>query len=54
MCSEQSGNDDKSDCATVHVQVACTEPDGWDQSATLFGEVVGNKNLCQSEARVNV
>jgi hypothetical protein len=22
--------------------------------ATLFGEVVGNKNLCQSEARVNV
>lgn len=56
VCAEQNGNgnDNKSDCSTAHVQVACTQVDGCDQAAVLFGEVTGNKNLCQSEARINV
>jgi hypothetical protein len=54
VCAEQNGADKKSGCDDVHVQIACQELEGCDQTATLFGEIVGNKNLCQSDARVNV
>jgi len=54
VCAEQNGTDRKSDCSSVHVQVACAEADACDQSAVRFGEVAGNKNLCKSEARIEV
>jgi hypothetical protein len=54
VCAAQNGTDAKSDCNSVHVQVLCTEVEACDQSAVLFGEVAGNKNLCKSDARINV
>jgi hypothetical protein len=54
VCAEQNGAEKKTDCSTVHVQVACNQEDKCDQAATRFGEVVGNKNLCKSDARINV
>jgi hypothetical protein len=54
VCAEQNGADKKSDCSSVHVQVACAQVDKCDQAAVRFGEVVGNKNLCKSDARINV
>jgi hypothetical protein len=57
VCAEQHGSDgnpDKQACNSVHVQVNCALEGTCDQRSELFGEVVGNKNLCQSESRINV
>lgn len=54
VCFAQSGADAKSDCTVITVQVDCVATETCDQGAELFGEVVGNNNLCKSEARINV
>lgn len=54
VCFEQQGAEIKSDCTVIIVQVDCVQTEKCDQGAELFGEVVGNNNLCKSSARIEV
>jgi hypothetical protein len=53
VCVEQPGNPaKKTACNTVTVVVNCST--GPCQGTQLFGEIVGNDNLCKSDAHINV
>lgn len=53
VCAEQSGATRKSDCTEIRIEIACTASESCDQGNEVFGEVVGNKNVCKSSDVVN-
>lgn len=58
ICAVQhgaNGNDDKEDCETISffIQTCSSEADKCDRVGEVFGQVIGNKNVCKSGGTIN-
>jgi hypothetical protein len=57
VCAEQDGsggNPNKTDCQDITFFLTpCATTSGCDQNGTVFGQVVGNKNVCKNLTPVN-